>query len=62
MTAHQNSWLWVGAGVMLFGALAMMVNYNVVTLNLNLLKFWPAILIFIGIELILRYFFPDPRS
>jgi len=61
MIASQNSWLWVGTVVMVFGAVAMMVNYNVVTLNLNLLKFWPGILIFIGIELILRYFFPNSK-
>lgn len=42
-----------------FGICAFLWHMDLIHLFINLLKYWPLILIYFGIDLILKYFFGD---
>ena len=54
----KNNILLLAVCLLIFGILGFLLTYKIITINWSLLKLWPAILMFFGIESILRYFFP----
>lgn len=56
MKNKQTLLIW-GSLLILIGLIVLLINFNLIEISFAILKYWPLIFIWLGIELILRYFF-----
>ncbi|MBT5855514.1 hypothetical protein HOH87_02645 [bacterium] len=62
MNSESRTSTWIALFFLIVGAFSIVVNYGLVVINLDFLKYWPCILIYMGVENVLFSLVPDKPS
>ena len=48
-----------GLLLIILGLIILLTNFKIISFSFDLLKFWPLLFIWLGLELILKFFFDN---
>ncbi|MFA5879353.1 MAG: DUF5668 domain-containing protein [Candidatus Margulisiibacteriota bacterium] len=54
---NKQKFLISGLLLIIIGLIILFLNFDFLEISFNILKYWPLIFIWLGIELIIRYFY-----